>query len=51
MVQYSKNPKTKEVPDPYYSGPDGFENVLDILEDACENFFKEIKNEIASKNN
>ncbi|MEE9431952.1 MAG: low molecular weight protein-tyrosine-phosphatase [Melioribacteraceae bacterium] len=24
-----------EVPDPYYGGPDGFENVLDILEDSC----------------
>ncbi len=24
-----------EVPDPYYGGPDGFEKVLDILEDSC----------------
>ena len=23
------------VPDPYYGGAQGFENVLDILEDAC----------------
>ena len=23
------------VPDPYYGGSEGFENVLDILEDAC----------------
>ena len=24
------------VPDPYFSGHDGFEYVLDVLEDACE---------------
>ena len=23
------------VPDPYYGGADGFEHVLDLLEDAC----------------
>ena len=26
----------REVPDPYYEGPDGFELVLDLLEDAVE---------------
>ena len=25
-----------EVPDPYYGGPQGFEHVLDLLEDACD---------------
>jgi protein-tyrosine phosphatase len=24
----------REVPDPYYGGPDGFEHVLDLIEDA-----------------
>ncbi len=24
------------VPDPYYGGPEGFERVLDLVEDACE---------------
>ena len=24
-----------EVPDPYYGGPQGFERVLDLVEDAC----------------
>ncbi len=24
-----------EVPDPYYGGADGFEHVLDVVEDAC----------------
>ncbi|MDO5570970.1 MAG: low molecular weight protein-tyrosine-phosphatase [Bacteroidales bacterium] len=35
MVEYSINPTYDYVPDPYYSGADGFELVLDLLEDAC----------------
>lgn len=30
------------VPDPYYEGSEGFELVLDLLEDACENLLDEI---------
>lgn len=26
----------REVPDPYYGGPDGFEHVLDLVEEACD---------------
>jgi protein-tyrosine phosphatase len=26
---------TREVPDPYYGGEQGFEHVLDLLDDAC----------------
>ncbi len=29
-----------EVPDPYYSGEDGFELVLDLIEDATSNLLK-----------
>ncbi|MFT5593634.1 MAG: protein-tyrosine phosphatase [Oceanicoccus sp.] len=29
-----------DVPDPYYGDGDGFELVLDLLEDACEQFLK-----------
>jgi protein-tyrosine phosphatase len=31
------------VPDPYYGGDEGFEKVLDILEDACEGLLKKLK--------
>lgn len=37
-----------EVPDPYYGGPDGFENVLDILEDSCGGLLEVIKKRINS---
>jgi|YelNatPaOPRAMG01_1025707.scaffolds.fasta_scaffold02472_16 protein-tyrosine phosphatase len=46
MVDFNKSIKVAEVPDPYYSGSDGFENVLDILEDACSGLFEKIKNEL-----
>ena len=32
-----------EVPDPYYGGPDGFETVLDLVENGCEGILREIK--------
>ncbi|MEZ3564333.1 MAG: low molecular weight phosphotyrosine protein phosphatase [Duncaniella sp.] len=31
------------VPDPYYEGAEGFELVLDLLEDGCENLFRTYK--------
>lgn len=30
------------VPDPYYEGAEGFELVLDLLDDACENLYAAI---------
>lgn len=30
----------KEVPDPYYGGTQGFEHVLDLLEDGCSELLK-----------
>ena len=33
---------TPEVPDPYYSGPAGFEHVLDLLEDACDGLIAQL---------
>ncbi|MFB4393065.1 MULTISPECIES: low molecular weight protein-tyrosine-phosphatase [unclassified Pseudomonas] len=32
-----------EVPDPYYGGAEGFEQVLDLIEDACRELVVEIK--------
>ncbi|KAL0910683.1 hypothetical protein M5K25_018761 [Dendrobium thyrsiflorum] len=36
MCSYCKKHSETEVPDPYYGGPQGFEKVLDLLEDGCE---------------
>ncbi len=32
-----------EVPDPYYGGQDGFELVLDLLEDGCANLLNQLR--------
>jgi len=45
MTDFAGDGKYKEVPDPYYSGPEGFELVLDILEDACMGLLEMIKQE------
>ena len=34
--------KEKEVPDPYFGGEEGFDNVLDILEDSVTGFLDSI---------
>lgn len=30
------------VPDPYYEGAEGFERVLDLLEDGCRNLYEQL---------
>ena len=31
-----------DVPDPYYGGQDGFENVFDMLDQACEEIARKL---------
>ncbi|KAI3461312.1 hypothetical protein Pfo_017975 [Paulownia fortunei] len=42
MCSYCKRHNETEVPDPYYGGQQGFEKVLDLLEDACESLLENI---------
>lgn len=35
--------KNLDVPDPYYGGQDGFENVFNLLELACEEIARKLK--------
>lgn len=42
MTEYCTHIVADHVPDPYYGGAQGFENVIDILEDACEGLLKEL---------
>ena len=42
MTDFSEN-YDGDVPDPYYGGSMGFENVLDILEESAEGLIEEIK--------
>ena len=45
MTEYCSRMVADHVPDPYYGGAQGFENVIDILEDACEGLQKELRAE------
>jgi len=45
MTDYCTNTNPGYVPDPYYGGDAGFEQVLDLLEDACEGLLTKIREE------
>lgn len=44
MVSYCYKFDDSVVPDPYYTGADGFEHVLDMLEEGCSNLIDELEN-------
>ena len=47
FVEFSRNhPQWSYVPDPYYEGREGFELVLDLLEDGCQTLLEELKTEL-----
>ena len=43
FLNYGSNTDYREVPDPYYSGDDGFELVLDLVEDAAAGLLTDIR--------
>ncbi len=45
MTDYCERIHISSVPDPYYGGERGFEEVIDILEDACAGLLKTLINE------
>jgi protein-tyrosine phosphatase len=42
MTDFRKDWKYEEVPDPYYGGEQGFELVLDLLEDSCNGLLEHL---------
>lgn len=43
FLEYARHHVEREVPDPYYGGTDGFEKVLDMVEDASEGLLQHIR--------
>ena len=43
FLDFAPDSPQKEVPDPYYGGPDGFEHVLDLVEEASEGLLEDIR--------
>jgi len=50
VVSFGSKLKVDEVPDPYYTGSDGFEYVLDILEDSVDGLLKKVENDFRREN-
>lgn len=46
MLEYATDAGVEEVPDPYYGGPAGFEQALDLLEDAAEGLLQALRSEL-----
>lgn len=42
MCDFCQSHEDKEVPDPYYGGESGFDYVISLLTDACENLLAEV---------
>ncbi len=42
MCDYCRSHSLKEVPDPYYGGAEGFNQVVNLLVDACEGLLEDI---------
>jgi protein-tyrosine phosphatase len=42
MTQFSREFDYDEIPDPYYGGYEGFELVLDLLEDSCSGLLESV---------
>lgn len=40
LLDYAPHSANREVPDPYYGGDDGFEHMLDLLENAMDGLFE-----------
>jgi len=43
FLDFAPDPPETAVPDPYYGGPDGFEHVLDLVEEASEGLLEDIR--------
>jgi protein-tyrosine phosphatase len=43
LTAYAPRHAATAVPDPYYGAPEGFERVLDIIEDACDGVVRHLQ--------
>ena len=48
FLDFGENLTEREVPDPYYGGPDGFETVLDLIERASVGLLRDIRHRFGS---
>jgi protein-tyrosine phosphatase len=49
FCEYCTRHGDREVPDPYYGGDEGFEHVLDLMEDGCAGVLRKIQEQNAGR--
>jgi protein-tyrosine phosphatase len=47
LTEFCTRHDSPVVPDPYYGGEKGFEQVLDLIEDACEGLLAHVRRRVA----
>jgi len=47
FMEFSTGPALREVPDPYYGGEQGFERVLDMVEQAAQGLLDHLRRRLA----
>jgi protein-tyrosine phosphatase len=43
IMDFAPSAVSRGIPDPYYGGPEGFENVLDLLEEAAQALLEHLR--------
>ena len=46
IMEFSTNTTLREVPDPYYGGEQGFERVLDMVEQAAQGLLRHLRGQL-----
>lgn len=49
MCDFCTHHSLREVPDPYYGGAEGFNQVIELLMDACTGLLEQIKPQLAAR--
>jgi protein-tyrosine phosphatase len=49
FLDFTANLQEKDIPDPYYGGSDGFDHVLDLVEEASEGLLQDIRKQHLSR--
>jgi protein-tyrosine phosphatase len=47
LTEFCKVNQASVVPDPYYKGSEGFEEVLDLVEDACDGLLDHVRQRLS----
>ncbi len=49
LAEFAQRHPTEVIPDPYYGGAAGFEQVLDLIEDACDGLLDHLQGRPAAR--